>query len=775
MRATSAPRALRALLVTSALALPCPAALTAQGTAADFARAEGLRDRFRGLVVDAVDQTGWIDSTPRLWYRKSTRTGHEFVVADADARQKRPAFDHPRLAAALAPLLRRPVRADSLPIATLSFTDGERTLTVRADTARVRCTLADYVCVAQPPAPEDWRDPAAVGGGWYGQRRAADSTPRLSPDRRWEALVRNHNVYVRPAFGAAGGAASDEGTVLSTDGIEGDAYALASLTWSPDSRRLAAYRVRPGLRRELHYVQSSPEDQLQPRHHVRPYSKPGDVLDQARPVIFDVAARRQTAVDDALFPNAFDVTPLVWRADGRALTFEYNERGHQLYRVVEVDAATGRARAVIEERVPTFFHYSAKKYRHDLRGGREVVWMSERDGWNHLYLMDGATGQVKRQITRGRWVVRGVDHVDTTARQIWFSASGMEPGTDPYNVHHYRVGIDGGEVTRLTSADAMHGVVYSTDRRYYVDVWSRVDLPPVAELRSAADRSLVMPLETADASALLAAGWRPPEVFVAKGRDGRTDIWGVIVRPMRLDPARRYPVVENIYAGPHGSFVPKTFSSLTGMQAIAELGFVVVQIDGMGTSNRGKAFHDVAWRNLKDAGFPDRILWHRAAAAKHAYYDASRVGIYGTSAGGQSAMAALLFHPDFYKVAVAAAGSHDNRMDKIWWNEQWMGWPIGPHYAASSNVDNAHLLQGKLLLLVGEMDRNVDPSTTFQVANALIKAKKTFDLVVIPGADHTSGGDYGDRRRWDFLVHSLLGVEPPDRNAPAPVPAGGSR
>jgi dipeptidyl aminopeptidase/acylaminoacyl peptidase len=308
--------------------------------------------------------------------------------------------------------------------------------------------------------------------------------------------------------------------------------------------------------------------------------------------------------------------------------------------------------------------------------------------------------------------------------------------------------------------------------KYFVDTWSRIDQPPVFELRRTSDRSLVMELERADASALTALGWKPPEVFVAKARDGKTDIWGVIIRPTNFDPSKRYPVVENIYAGPQGSFVPKTFSAQLGMQRIAELGFVVVQIDGMGTSNRSKAFHDVAWKNLGDAGFPDRILWHKAVAAKYGWYDVSRVGIYGTSAGGQNAMGALLFHPEFYKVAVSAAGCHDNRMDKIWWNEQWMGWPIGPEYGASSNVDNAHKLQGKLLLIVGEMDRNVDPASTMQVVNALIKAKKTFDLLVIPGADHTSGGDYGDRKRWDFFVHHLHGVEPPDRNTTAVVLTG---
>jgi dipeptidyl aminopeptidase/acylaminoacyl peptidase len=749
-----------------ALLLALPAPLAAQGTAADFARAEGLRDRLKGTITGAVDQSGWIDSTPRFWYRRSTRAGAEFVVADAETRQKRAAFDHARIASALQRLLRRPVTGEALPFNTIAFADREQTLLLQVDTLRLRCTLADYACAPARVRGEGSRLAGGIGGGLYGARSAGDQAPRLSPDGQWEALIRNHNVYVR-RIGAV------EGTMLSTDGSESDAYLLRTLAWSPDSKRLAAYRVRPGYQREVQLVESSPEDQLQPRYITRLYSKPGDVLDQARPAVFDVAAKRQTIVDDALFPNAYDVSPLVWRRDGRALSFEYNQRGHQVYRVVEIDAATGAARAVVHEQSPTFFEYSGKKYRYDLADGREVVWMSERDGWNHLYLYDGSTGRVKHQITRGPWLVRGVDKVDTVARQVWFHASGMDAGKDPYFVHYFRINLDGTGLTRLTDADAMHVVTYSPDMKYYVDSWSRVDLPPVAQLRRTSDRSVVMELERADASALLATGWKPPEVFVAKGRDGRSDIWGIIVRPTNFDPSRKYPVVENIYAGPHGSFVPKTFSTQLGMQAIAELGFIVVQIDGMGTSNRSKAFHDVAWKNLKDAGFPDRILWHAAAGTRYPSYDVSRVGIYGTSAGGQSALGALLFHPEFYKAAVSAAGSHDNRMDKIWWNEQWMGWPIGPEYAASSNVDNAYRLQGKLLLLVGEMDRNVDPSTTMQVVNALIKAKKSFDLLVIPGADHTSGGDYGDRKRWDFFVHNLLGAEPPDRNAAAGAGSGG--
>ena len=270
---------------------------------------------------------------------------------------------------------------------------------------------------------------------------------------------------------------------------------------------------------------------------------------------------------------------------------------------------------------------------------------------------------------------------------------------------------------------------------------------------------LVMALEEADVSALREAGWQAPERFVATGRDGETPIYGIIHKPSNFDPNKRYPVIEKIYAGPHAAHVPKSFS--TGGSQIAELGFIVVQIDGMGTSHRSKAFHDVCWQNIGDAGFPDRVRWIKAAAESRPWMDLSRVGIYGGSAGGQNAMRALIAHHDFYHVAVADCGCHDNRMDKIWWNEQWMGYPIGEHYAASSNVDQAHRMEGKLMLIVGELDTNVDPASTMQVVDALIKADKDFDLVVIPGAGHGAAGTaYGRRRQRDFFVRHLLGVEP---------------
>ena len=742
------------------LSIAVPDRAAAQGTLADYKRSDGLRAAVTGLVVAAPEPANWIEHTNTFWYRRAVRGGNDFVLYDVTSAQKRPVFDHDKLAASLSRVMSKPYTGLTLPFTAFAFADSGRRIAVRFDSTAWLCSLADYACAKDSTAAAGRGGGAAPGAG-----TGPNDRPRLSPDGRLEAFVKNFNLAVRTV-------GSTKDSLLSTDGSEGNAYRIQSIVWAPDSKKLAAFRVKPGYQRMVRYVESSPADQLQPKTFERFYAKPGDVLDVQQPVLFNLATHTESVVDATLFPNPYNLARLAWRKDGRAVTFEYNERGHQLFRVLEADAITGRVRAVIEERMPTFFEYSAKLFRFDVDDGKEVVWMSERDGWNHLYLYDGISGRVKQQITKGRFVVRGVDSVDVTQRQIWFRASGMNAKQDPYFVQYYRINFDGTALTALTQADGNHVVHFSADHSMYVDTWSRVDVPPVSQLRRTSDQAVLQELERGDASALRATGWQPPEPFVAKARDGVTDIWGVIIRPTNFDASRHYPVVENIYAGPQDSFVPKTFAAFNAMQAIAELGIIVVQIDGMGTSNRSKAFHDVAWKNLGDAGFPDRILWHKSVAAKYPWYDISRVGIYGTSAGGQNSLGALLFHPEFYKVAFSAAGCHDNRMDKIWWNEQWMGWPLGPEYASSSNVDHANQLEGKLLLLVGELDTNVDPSSTMQVVNALIKADKFFDLLVIPGANHTSGGPYGDRKRNDFFVHHLLGVEPPDRNA-LPLKASG--
>jgi dipeptidyl-peptidase 4 len=574
-----------------------------------------------------------------------------------------------------------------------------------------------------------------------------------SPDGQWVAIIKDNNIFLRDTE-------SQEEFALSTDGSADDEYS-GEIFWSPDSKKLAALRTKKGDDRKVYYVESSPKDQLQPKLHSYDYLKPGDKIPLSKPQLFDVVSKKHIPVADDLFSNPWSVTDVHWSPDADRFEFLYNQRGHQILRVLAVDASTGAVQTIVDENSPTFIDYSGKMFLNYLDDSGEIIWMSERDGWNHLYLYDAKTGSVKNQITKGEWVVRKVDKVDEKKRQIYFYAGGIRPGQDPYYLHYCRVNFDGTGLLVLTEGDGTHVIKFSPDRRFFIDTFSRVDLPPVNELRSMEDGKLVCKLEEADWSELLKTGWKVPERFVAKGRDGATDIYGVIYWPTNLDTAKKYPVIEDIYAGPQDSFVPKAFRPLGGQQELAELGFILVQIDGMGTSNRSKKFHDVCCKNLGDSGFPDRILWIKSAAAKYPYMDTTRVGIYGVSAGGQSSTRAVLAYGDFYKAAVSDCGCHDNRMDKIWWNEQWMGWPIGPHYEEQSNVTQASKLQGKLMLIVGEADENVDPASTMQVVNALIKADKDFDLIVFPGKGHGAGqSPYGTRRRQDFFVRNLLGVEP---------------
>ena len=713
------------------------------GSREAYERANALREGIANKVYRADVRPRWIGDGARFWYRnRLPNERREFVLVDADGAGKpsrAPAFDHARLAASLAAATAADVDGEALPFDEIAWQDGENAIEFRVDETRRRCDLDGYVITR---LADDEEEDAAT---------EPDGQP--SPDGAWVAVCRDHNLILR-----------DAGTgiefALTTDGSEADAYTDATY-WSPDSRRLVALREQAGDDRQVHLVESSPADQLQPKLHSAHYLKPGDRMPTRRPCLFDVLTRREKHISTAYFPNPWSVGDVRWEADSSRFTFLYNQRAHQVLRVLAVCADSGACRVLVEERGRTFIDYAYKRFCRFTRDSGEIVWMSERDGWNHLYLYDAATGRVKSRITRGEWVVRSVEHVDDDTRQIWFLGSGIHEGQDPYYLQLCRVGFDGDGFTELTDGDATHTVSFSPDRRYFVDTWSRVDAPPESVLRHSEDGSPALVLERADWTDLRATGWSPPERFVAKGRDGVTDIHGVIWRPSDFDPGRSYAVVEHIYAGPHGSFTPKAFQPYHRGQEMAELGFVVVQMDGMGTSDRSKAFHDVCWGALGDSGFPDRIRWMRSAAEKYPYMDLSRVGIYGGSAGGQSTLRALLAHGDFYRVGVADRGCHDNRMDKVWWNELWMGWPVGAHYREHSNVTHAAKLRGKLLLVVGELDRNVDPASTMQVVNALIEGDKDFDLLVVPGGGHgIAEAPYGNRRRQDFLVRHLVGVEP---------------
>lgn len=571
---------------------------------------------------------------------------------------------------------------------------------------------------------------------------AEQKTQRANRNR---AFVRDYNVWMRGADGAE--------KQLTSNGTADNFY--ENLYVSPDGRHLVAWQVVPEQEHTVTLVDSSPSDQLQPKVKTIQYLKPGDRVRVERPRLFDLNQAREIPTSDELFANPWNIENLGWNETGDEYHFSFNQRGHQHYRVLGMKAS-GAVRAIVDESSPTFIDYSGKTYLHEMPATGELIWASERDGWNHLYLYDVAAGKVKNKITMGDWVVREVEEVDEDKRQIWFRGLGLVPGQDPYYAQLARVNFDGSGLTMLTEGDGNHKWKWSPDNKYLLDTYSRVDRAPVTNLRDANGKFIVA-LESADLEALKKANWSVPERFAAKGRDGQTDIYGIIVKPSNFDATKKYPVIEQIYAGPQDFYVPKSFGTLDSVHELADRGYIVVQIDGMGTNWRSKKFHDVAWKDLKDAGFPDRIAWVKAAQTTRPWMDLSRVGIYGGSAGGQNAMAALLWHNDFYKVAAADCGCHDNRMDKIWWNEQWMGWPVDKSYEDSSNAVHADQLQGHLLLTVGELDTNVDPASTMQVINALIKADKDFDTIIFPGAGHGAGGSpYGVRRRNEFFDRWLL-------------------
>jgi len=747
-----------ALLVVG-LALGVAGRAEAQGTKADYQRADGLSTLGAGKVFRTKVTPHWSSDNSRFWYRNDLAGGaRQFVVVDVAKGKRAAAFDHAKVAAALTKETGKKCTATHLPIDQLVLPADAAAVRFYALNSGWECDRSTSKLFKVPgmEKPKSIAPPRGTGGRRSRGSQGAPGARGASLRDKWTVLAKEGDLYLREKDG-------DTEYRLTSDGKADDAYS-SRVNWSPDGTRFVATRTAKAQEHWVYRVESSPTDQLQPKLHKRNYLKPGDRIAVTKPHLFDVATKKEIPVSDALFPTPWNLGQIRWDADSTRFTFYYNQRGHQVVRIIGVDATTGVATPVIDEVSKTFVCYARKEFNHRLADTDEIIWASERDGWNHLYLYDGKTGKVKTQITKGKWIVRKVDRVDSAKRQIWFQAGGIYGDQDPYYVHYCRINFDGTDLVVMTAGDGTHTIEYSPDKKHIIDTYSRVDMAPVTELRRVSDGKRVCELERSDTAALLKTGWKVPERFVAKGRDGKTDIYGVIYRPTTFDASKSYPVIEKIYAGPHGSFVPKSFRSYHSAQAMAELGFILVQIDGMGTSNRSKAFHDVCWKNLGDSGFPDRILWMKAAAKKYRYMDISRVGIYGGSAGGQSSTRALLAFGGFYKVAVSDCGCHDNRMDKIWWNEAWMGWPIGPHYAEQSNVTQAHRLTGKLMLIVGEMDTNVDPASTMQVVNALVKADKDFDLIVVPGGGHGAGGGrYGRRRSRDFFVRHLLNVEPRSR------------
>ena len=721
-----------------------------QGTLEDYQRAYSLYGKFNAdNVYYWATGTRWVDSTHVFHYTMQTPEGKRFVVFDADQGEKKVFASESEMQEVLRSLQRQQ-RAQRF--------DRQRRMGQGGGQSPFRQKQRHWMEV------DEEEEPRVV----------------TSPNGKWEAYIQDYNVVLHQI-----GKPYSEKRILTQDGTIGNYYSNR-IMWSPDSRKIFVCKRRAVEKRFAYYVESSPHDQLQPILHKQEYAKPGDELPQRIPCIFDCigadtlmnASIRQLTADTTLCPNQYALEWFRWSPDSREVTMEYNQRGHKVYRLLAMDAETGKMRTIIEERSDKFVNYNRlHRQWFDIESTNYLLWVSERDNWNHIYLYD-VTRQVPKaksrkktsigeafQVTKGDWCVREVIRVDEKDKRIFFTASGVNPDEDPYLIHYYSIKMDGTDMRSLTPEPGNHRAQFSYDWQYLVDTYSMVDSAPVTTLRRVSDGSVVQQLECADISKLEAEGWVAPEVFVAPGRDGTTPMWGVIQRPTNFDPSRRYPVIEYIYAGPGDAYAPKTFSSYNwNMTPLAELGFIVVQLDGMGTSWRGKAFEEVCYKNLKDAGFPDRKAWIRAAAAKYPYMDADNVGIFGASAGGQESTTAVLLHGDFYKAAYSSCGCHDNRMDKIWWNEQWMGYPVDSSYVESSNVYHASKLERPLMLVVGELDDNVDPASTMQVVDALIRANKDFELVVLPGVHHTMGERYGEHKRYDFFVKNLLHVEPPKWN-----------
>ena len=698
------------LLLLSAMAIACPfTQVAAQGTVEDYKRAFAAQRTYgNDKILGAVSNVQWNGDEHRFWYSTNTAEGQVYVVVDAE----------------------------------------QKTRSTYKTMDEVRAAL-------NIPAPkeENRRWPRRPQKHWMVTDPENEGGPVKSPDGKMEAYVKNYNIYVRDVE-------TRKERAVTVDGGLGFYYSCY-ISWSPDGKKLTANKLRRAEKHYVSFVESSPADQLQPKLHTMEYCKPGDEVDYHEPRIVNLETGEVIAPSTELFSHQYNLTTPYWAGDSKAVYFEYNERGHKVYRLLELSAETGKVRPVVEETSDKFVNYS-RLYRQFINDGKELLWTSERDNHNHIYLYDVATGQVKRQITKGEWYVRQILRVDEENGVIYFTANGMRKNEDPYLLYYYRIGLDGKNLVCLTPEEGNHSARFSKDWKYLVDTYSKADVPPVTELRDAETGKLVMELEKADISALLAAGWKAPEVFHAPGRDGKTEMWGIIQRPSNFDPDKKYPIIEYIYSGPGDAYVPKSFQAYNWTTtALAEVGFIVVQLDAMGTSYRSKEFEEMCYKNLKDAGLPDRMAWIKAAAKKYPYMDVDRVGIYGCSAGGQESTAAVLQYPEFYKAAYSACGCHDNRMDKIWWNEQWMGYPVDSSYIACSNVEMAHKLSVPLMLVVGEMDDNVDPASTMQVVNALIKANKDFDLLVIPGARHTMGDAYGEHKRYDFFVEHLMKKFPP--------------
>jgi dipeptidyl-peptidase-4 len=770
-------RRLPLLIVPFLIALDSTAQPPSALTAADYARAE----RFMGynvnpLVYHAV-HPAWT-SGELLWYRDTGADGVRFVIFDPMKLTKEPAFDHARLAAALSAAAGRKYEANKLPFEAIELSPDASSVSFGAAGRHFRCDRLGSQCALEQ------------GGAAAGRSR----TDASSPDKKKTAFIRDYNLWVRDI-------ATGKETQLSTDGVKDNSYALDNagwtksdrpvLVWSPDSKKIATFQQDQRNVGEMYLVETRVGH---PVLHAWKYPLPGDeTVSTIRRVIIDVEAPRviplqmppdqhRSTLCDHVVCRGSEWEDVQWSPDSSQLAFVSTSRDHKHETLRIAGAADGAVREVMQETAATQYEsgQGMVNWRY-LPGSNEFIWYSERSNWGHLYLYDLATGKLKNQITSGDFVVTELLRVDEKARKLYVLADGREQGRDPYFNHLYRVAFDGTGLTLLTPEDANHEVTFSPSGRFFVDNYSKPDAPPVTILRDAEGKPLAT-IEKADISKLEAAGWKPPQPITVKARDGVTDLYGLMFKPTNLDPLRKYPIVNHIYPGPQGGSVGgRSFAAARGdSQALAELGFIVVAIDGMGNPQRSKSFHDAYYGNMGDNTLPDQIAAMRELARRFPWIDIERAGIWGHSGGGYAAADAMFRYPEFFKVGISEAGNHDNREYEDDWGERYEGLlqktATGNNYDDQANENIARNLKGHLLLAHGTMDDNVPPYNTLLVVNELIKANKDFDLLLLPNRHHGFGNEpYMVRRRWDYFVRYLMGAEPPkeyELKAPADAMRG---
>jgi dipeptidyl aminopeptidase/acylaminoacyl peptidase len=758
----------------------CATALAQQAreyTAQDYAAAEKFMNyNVNSLAYKGAVRAQWLEDG-RFWYRDVDDRGTTYVLVDPAKGTRAPAFDQVKLAAALKAASNGSVKDDPrhLVISEFALTDGGNSLELTVSGNSYHCRLVADGDNCKRILKDD-ADEKSTG---HAEKHAPLA---ISPDKKLGAFVRNWNLWVRDL-----GTGSE--TQLTTDGVKDYGYATdnagwkqsdaAILIWSPDSKKIATFQQDQRKTGEMYLV---PVTNSHPTLKAWKYPLVGDKdVTMIERVIIDVASHkivrlkmppdqhRSTLCDDiACHGTTWDDNE--WSPDGSQLVFVSTSRDHKREWVRIADTTSGDVREVMGETTAKFYESGNGKMNwHYLPKSKQILWFSERDNWGNLYLYDLETGRLKNQITHGPGNVTQVLHVDEDTRTIYFSGVGKEPGRDPYYESFYSIQFDGTGQRLLTPENADHNIKISPDGRYFVDTWSTPTEPQTTVVRSS-DGKTVMEVGKQDISKLLAHGWVAPTPITVKARDGKTDLYGLMFKPTHFDASKKYPIINHVYPGPQtGSCGSREFTASRGdSQALAELGFIVVCIDGMGTPWRSKSFHEAYYGDLGDNTIPDQVSGMKDLAAQYSFIDLDRVGIYGHSGGGNATAAAMFHYPDFFKVGIAESGNHDQRDYEDDWAEKWAGLESkqsdgSSNYDSQANQNAVKNLKGHLLLAHGTMDDNVPPSNTLLVVDALIKANKDFDLLLIPNVPHgyMAASQYMMRRRWDYFVHYLAGAVPP--------------